>query len=138
MKEQINKINNFGQFLNEETELSKENKFEGLFIIGYGLSGGFGGIRNFEVIQVENQEEAELWAWQIACEEYERYSGSNGLRSISDIMKEDGIESDEEAEEVYNEERESWLDYFAVPYSKEHEKKFSVHHYQNDYKEITG
>ena len=115
-----------------------EKNFEGLFIIGYGLGGGFGGINTYEVIKVSTQEEADTWAWESACEEYERYAGSNGIRDISQIMDEDGIESEEEAEEAYNEERERWIDYVAVPYSKEYEKKVMYHHYQNDYKEITG
>ena len=110
---------------------------ENLYIIGYGLSGGFGGAQNFEVIDAQSLEDAENQAYEMACEEYERYSGSNGLRSHSEIMEEDEVDEDD-AEEIYNEERESWLDYKAKPYSKEYEKKVRGHHYQNNYKEITG
>ena len=113
-----------------------ENKFEGLYIIGHGLSGGFGGARNFEVIQADSLEDAEKWAWESACEEYESYAGSYGLRDIMDIIKEDGVEEDE-AEEIFNEEREGWLDYIAEPYSKEYEKKVMYYHYHNPYKELT-
>lgn len=111
---------------------------ENLFIIGYGLGGGFGGARNFEVIQVDDIEAAEKWAWEAACEEYENYEGMHGLRSIDEIMKEEEIEDEKEAEQVYNEERENWLDYSAKPYSKEYEEKVSGYHYENPYKEITG
>ena len=121
----------------ENLETKTENKFEGLYIIGYGLAGGFGGARNFEVIQVDSQEEADNWAWESACEEYDRYAGSNGLREIGEIMEEEGIEDEDEASEVYNEEREGWLDYSAQPYSKEYEKKVMYNHYHNPYKEIT-
>ena len=76
--------------------LETENKFEGLYIIGYGLSGGFGGARNFEVIQADNQEEAYKWAWESACQEYENYSGMHGLRDVSQIMEEDDIEDEDE------------------------------------------
>jgi hypothetical protein len=31
---------------------------KGLYIIGYGLGGGFGGAKNFEVIQVDTQEQS--------------------------------------------------------------------------------
>jgi hypothetical protein len=117
--------------------MSNENKFEGLYIIGYGLSGGFGGQRNFMVVEAQNEDDASQVAYEYACEEYEQYAGSHGLRDIGDIMEEDGLENEEEAIEVYNEERESWLDYSAEPYSKEYEKKVSGYHYQNDYKEIT-
>ena len=122
----------------ENLETKTENKFEGLYIIGYGLSGGFGGARNFEVIQVDSLEDAEKWAWESACEDYENYAGSNGLRGVSEIMEEDEIEDEDEALQVYEEERENWLDYSAQPYSKEYEKKVMYNHYQNDYKEITG
>jgi hypothetical protein len=120
-------------------ETKTENKFEGLYIIGYGLAGGFGGARTFEVIQVDSQEEADKWAWENACDEYDRYAGSNGLREVGEIMQEDGIEDEDEALQAYEEERESWLDYSAKPYSKEYEKKVMYNnHYHNPYKEITG
>lgn len=119
-------------------EEKTESKFEGLYIIGYGLAGGFGGARDFEVIQVENLEQAEKWAWEMACEAYESYVGMYGLRDVGQIMEEDEIEDEDEALEVYEEERENWLDYSAKPYSKEYEKKVRYQHYHNPYKEITG
>jgi hypothetical protein len=115
-----------------------ENKFEGLYIIGYGLSGVFGGARNFEVIQADNLDDAENWAYECACEEYESYVGLYGLRDLGEIMEEENIEDEEEAIEKFNEERESWLDYSVKPYSKEYEKKVMYHHYHNPYKHITG
>lgn len=42
-------------------DLKTENKFEGFYIISYGLGGGFGGAKDFEVIQVDTQEQAEEW-----------------------------------------------------------------------------
>jgi hypothetical protein len=118
--------------------METENKFEGLYIIGYGLGGGFGGARNFEVIQADSLEDAEKWALESACEYYESYAGSNGLREIGEIMEEDEIEDEDEAWQIYEEERESWLDYSAQPYSKEYEKKISGNHYQNNFTEITN
>jgi 5-methylcytosine-specific restriction endonuclease McrBC GTP-binding regulatory subunit McrB len=49
-----------------------------------------------------------------------------GLRDLSQIMEEDEIEEEDEAMQVFEEERESWLDYSAKPYSKEYEKKSNV------------
>jgi hypothetical protein len=118
--------------------MEKENKFEGLYIVGYGLGGGFGGERYFEVIQSDSLENAEKYAWESACDEYENYVGNYGLRDISEIMEEDGIEDEDEALEVYNEERENWLSYSAKPYSKEYEAEVSGYHYRNPHKEITG
>ncbi|MBS1775990.1 MAG: hypothetical protein JSS64_06885 [Bacteroidetes bacterium] len=115
-----------------------ENKLDNLFIIGYGLAGGFGGANNFLVIEARDFEDAEQQAYEMACEEYENYAGMNGLRDITQIMEEDEIESEDEAQEVFNDERESWLDYSAVKYSKEEEKKVENHNYQNDYTELTN
>lgn len=112
-------------------------KLENLFIIGSGLGGGFGGQKNYEVIEADNLEDAEKWAWESACDEYESYAGMYGLRDLSQIMEEDEIENEDEAIEVYEEERESWLCYSAVPYSKEYEKKVMYHHYSNRYSSFT-
>ncbi len=117
---------------------NQENNFQGLYIIGYGLGGSFGGQRNFEVVEADTEKEASELAWGRACEEYESYEGNRGLRDISEIMEEDGVEDEDEAREIYEEEREGWLDYSARPYSKEYEKEVSGHHYQNDFKHITG
>jgi len=122
----------------ENSETKKENNFEGLYIVSHGLGGGFGGARDFEVIQADSLEDAENWAWERACEDYDRYAGSNGLREVGEIMEEEDIEDEDEAWEVYEEERESWLDYSAQPYSKEYEKKVMYNHYHNPYKEVTG
>ena len=112
-------------------------KIENLFIVGYGLAGGFGGIRDYEVIEADNLEEAEKIAYELACEEYERYVGLYGLREIEQIMEEDEIEDYDEAELIYNEERESWLDYKAMSYNKDNEEKVKYHHYNNPYKSVT-
>ena len=108
---------------------------KGLFIIGYGLSGGFGGIQNYEVIEAYSQDDADKQAWEMACETYESYVGMHGLRELSEIMEEDEIEDEDEAMEVYNEEREGWIDYSAEPFSEELERKYQdMYHYENKYK----
>lgn len=92
-----------------------------------GLGGGFGGahyIRTF----TGTKEQAEKEAYYAAIEEYDSYEGLHGLRTVEDIMEEDGIEDYDEAQQVYNDERESWLDYYVKPddgvkESKEDEEK---------------
>jgi len=121
-------------FKSSSTMLRESNSYEGYYIIGWGLSGGFGGINNYEVIEASSLEEAEKDAYQRAIDEYEIYSGYHGLRSVEDIIEEDGVD-EEEAEEIYNEEREGWLDYVAKPYSKEYEKKVKDYHYHNPFKD---
>jgi len=96
---------------------------QGKWFISYGLGGGFGGASNFEIINAKNEEEASIYAWEKACQDYESYAGSNGLRTEDEIMEEDNVDQ-ETAEEMYNEERESWLDYSAEPYDPEKHDKY--------------
>jgi len=112
---------------------NENTQYDGYYIIGWGLSGGFGGIQNYEVIMADSLEEADKEAYQRAIQEYEQYEGMHGLRSVDDIMEEDEVDYDE-AEEIYNEEREGWIDYSSDPYSKELEKKVEDNHYENRYK----
>lgn len=114
-------------------KFNESTQYDGYYIIGWGLSGGFGGAQNYEVIKANSLEEANKESYQRAIDEYEQYEGMHGLRSVDDIMEEDGVDYDE-AEEIYNEEREGWLDYSAEPYSKELEKKVKDYHYENRYK----
>lgn len=82
----------------------------------YGLGGGFGGARDFEIEEFDTVEEGEQCAWELACDYYENYEGLYGLRSFGQIAEEEGldIEKDEdEINEIYNEEREPWLDYYV-------------------------
>ena len=91
---------------------------ENLFIIGFGLSGGFGGIHDYEVIEATGEIDAENQAYEKACEYYESYVGLYGLRDISQIMEEDDVD-EEAAEQIYCEEMEDWLDYISMPYTEE-------------------
>ena len=59
-----------------------------------------------------------------------------GRTVAAEIEEEEQVDC-ETAEEIYNEERENWLDYSAQPYSKEYEKEVSGHHYDNPFKERT-
>jgi len=84
-----------------------------------GLGGGFGGARdNEEIYEFDNENEAIDYAYELAKEEYESYAGLHGLRDIKDIMDEDGVD-EEEAEEIFCEERENWLDYYVEEVKEE-------------------
>lgn len=82
------------------------------FKIFAGLGGGFGGASYEGTFDYSNEQEAYDDAYSRAIECYGSYEGMHGLRSIEDIMDEDGVD-EEEAEEIYSEERESWLDYWV-------------------------
>lgn len=91
-----------------------ESVIEGKWFISYGL----GGASNYEIIDALDEEEASIYAWEMACQEYESYEGLHGLRTQDEIMEDDDV-NEEEAEIIYFEERESWLDYSAEPYDPE-------------------
>ena len=80
--------------------------------ISWGLSGGFGGIADEEIIEAKDQERADREAWYRACEYYESYEGMSGLRDIEQIMEEDEVDADA-ALLSYQDEREGWLEYYA-------------------------
>jgi hypothetical protein len=111
---------------------------ENLFIVGYGLAGGFGGIQNYVVIEASSESDAEDQARLMSVEEYESYAGSNGLRDIQDIMDEDEVDEDE-AYEIYDQEMDSWLDYEAEPFTKERLDELNEEGYnvENRFTEIT-
>lgn len=107
---------------------------ENLYTISFGLAGGFGGIHDYKVIKAHTLEEAETFAYEEACEYYEGYVGRNGLRDISDIVEEEGC-SEEDAEQIFVEDREDWLLYNAIPYEKSHDELYSGFHFHNPFKE---
>jgi len=76
------------------------------------LGGGFGGCDNkeWEEVDCKDENDAMDTAYEIAIEEYEMYEGNHGIRSVDDIMDEEGLD-EEDATEVYRDERESWLEY---------------------------
>ena len=93
-----------------------------------GLSGGFGGANLvFKGAEYNDIEEATKAAYEYAVEEYQSYEGYHGLTSYDDIKEnpEDyGLDEDSEAEdidEVYTEEVESWIEYYAIPTAEDDE-----------------
>lgn len=79
-----------------------------------GLGGSFGGAKYIGTLNGVTLETASKVAFESAIEEYESYEGYHGLRDIGDIMEEEGVD-EQEAYDIYNEERESWIDYYAIP-----------------------
>lgn len=84
-----------------------------MFQIRYGLGGGFGGAGDWEDCEeAKTLEQADKIAYEYACQDYDSYDGLHGLRDIEQIMEEDRVDEDE-AEQIWRDERESWLDYEA-------------------------
>jgi hypothetical protein len=102
--------------------MAYENSQPLKFIIGYGLSGGFGGIQSYEVVEAYSYEDAESMARLRSVEEYESHVGSGGLREVDEIMEDDDVD-EQEAEMIYRDEMESWLDYSTEEYTDERYKE---------------
>jgi hypothetical protein len=103
-----------------------------LFIIGYGLSGGYGGIHDYEVIEADSREDAEDEAYVKACDMYENYLDGTNLRDVSDIMEEDEVD-EEYAIQVFYEERENWLEYVTLDYNEENLKEVEGYRLENPF-----
>lgn len=93
----------------------------GKYKIEYGIGGGYN-IEEEEIIECNSLEEAEEIAFEQACEMYESYEPVS-WSDIEDNPEDYGIDdieemSEEEKEEciqdVYNEVRESWINYSAA------------------------
>lgn len=84
-----------------------------------GLGGGFGGAQYVTTEEFESEEAASRYAYECAIEDYQSYEGLHGLASFGDICEnpEDyGLDEDfcdEDAEQIYQEEIESWIEYWA-------------------------
>lgn len=94
------------------------------FKIYAGLSGGFGGAHFCEVYECGSRAEAEMYAREVAVEEYESYGGYHGLYTWDSMRQEiaddeyDGDIEKVDPEDVdmrLMEEVESWLTYKVIP-----------------------
>ena len=88
-----------------------------------GLGGGFGGANYKFTIEANSLEEAEDIAYQEAVEEYEEYEGYHGLKTWAECAEELGVDVENEdsdgVDDLYNEEIESWIHYYAILTSKD-------------------
>lgn len=94
------------------------------FEIHAGLGGGFGGAQFQYYFECADEDMAMDVAFEEACEQYEGYDGMHGISSVEDILQEhnENVEEGEDWEELteedadlmWREERESWLDYHVV------------------------
>lgn len=66
-----------------------------------------------DTIEAVSEEDATEIAYEYACSDYESYEGLHGIPSMEDIMEDEEISDYDTAWEVYAQERESWLDYYA-------------------------
>lgn len=86
-----------------------------LYLIKYGLGCGFGGAKDSEIIDFETLDEAQSAAYDMAVEYASMFEGAYGLPDFDEIKKREEC-SDEEANDIFYEELENWLDYSAEEY----------------------
>lgn len=84
-----------------------------MFRIKYAMGGGFGGTEfiDWEDCNVATYEEAEKEARYNAIEEYEGYEGCHGVMSWGDIVEENPEYTEEDIQDTYNAEIDSWIEY---------------------------
>ena len=100
----------------------KSTKKKVKYCIKGALNGSFGGTKDLqgEIIEFNdlgsddaNFEYAEKQAYQVAIDVYESYEGRYNIHTVQEIMEKDGV-NETEAEQIYIEEREEWLEYDAI------------------------
>ena len=88
-----------------------------IFFVTYGCGGGLNDI-NYE-LYYGTQIESDAYAWEEACQIYDSYAGLHGILDYDGCLEEIKDEYEDEddaadaAEQMYNDERESWLEYFS-------------------------
>ena len=88
-----------------------------------GLNGGFGGANYIRTTKETTEKWAEEEAFEEACEIYDSYGGMHGLFNREDALEENPDLDEEELDEMYNEDRENWIDYWVEEETKENKEK---------------
>lgn len=93
-----------------------------------GLGGSFGGAQYQYTIEAKSKEGAEDIAYNEAVEIYQDFEGTHGIMDWDDCaisLEIDPYTEDDnliaEVDELYNEEMENWIKYYAILTSKDKE-----------------
>lgn len=91
-----------------------------------GLGGGFGGANYQGIHEFTAEYEAIDYAYELAFEEYQSYEGYHGLldreQCREDLWDSFGQEpTEEDVDDRYQEEVESWIEYYVRPATSEHD-----------------
>ena len=91
----------------------------------YVIRGGVFNLYEDEDVTESHTYEAALdQAYLMACEVYDSYAGLHGIQSESDYIEDGEAENEDEAWELYREDRESAIEYEAVEITKEQYDKY--------------
>ena len=94
-----------------------------------GLGGGFGGAKYQYTGLYDNEDDAFIDAYTAVSEEYESYSGYHGLLTYEEALKtamnDNPGKSEEELQEyideLFEEDKENWIEYYVVLTSEDTE-----------------
>lgn len=94
-----------------------------------GLGGGFGGAKYQYTGLYDNEDDAFIDAYTAVSEEYESYGGYHGLltyeEALETAMNDNPGKSEEELQEyideLFEEDKENWIEYYAVLTSEDTE-----------------
>lgn len=87
-----------------------------LYNLYAGMGGGFGGATFQLQDEFDTHDAAIDYARVLAVEDYEGYAGCHGILSWDEVKDElcDENCSDQDVDDLYNEEIEGWIEYWAV------------------------
>ena len=88
-----------------------------------GLGGGFGGPTYQGTGEFNDEDSATDYAYQMAVEEYQSYEGYHGILDWHDVAEQEELDPEEDEEDIdaiYQEEIESWIEYYAVPFEEDY------------------
>lgn len=67
-----------------------------------------------DIVDCATEAQACNMAWEVAVEDYNTYAGMHGIRTVEEIMEEEDINDEDNAQEIFNEECESTIRYHVV------------------------
>lgn len=76
-----------------------------------------------EIGDFKDKKSAIHYVWEQACEDYDQYAGLHGIRDLQEIIDDGDAWNEDEAQEVYNDERENSIEYDAIPIADEKSEK---------------
>lgn len=95
-----------------------------------GLGGSFNNCEYRGTIECETIQEAEKYAYDLAVDVYESYAGYHGLLTWDEVAEENDLDINidiEEINDLYNEELDTWCEFYAVPFDED--KDFDPNEY---------
>ena len=95
-----------------------------------GLGGSMGGPTYVGTGEFKDEDSATNYAYAMAVEEYQSYEGYHGILDWYDVAEQEELDPEEDEKTIdamYQEEVESWIEYYAILF--EEDKEFNPEEY---------